>query len=126
MEYESILREMERLDFIPDAETADAAVKAALGIFASTLEEDEARMFIDRLPEPLTMDKLYHHLRYPQRISPETYFEELSEQFSVSRDQAWEIAKTAIHATKEAVGNDVMTDLEGRITSDWCRFVEEA
>jgi hypothetical protein len=27
---------------------------------------------------------------------------------------------------KKAVGNDMMTNLEERIPSDWCRFVKEA
>lgn len=54
MEYEDFIRAVSELDFIQDEEEADSAVKAALGILASRLDEEEARKLTEYLPNPLT------------------------------------------------------------------------
>src|SRR5436309_1356740 len=61
MDYQQFIQETRKLDFIPDEETADAAVKAALGVLASRLDEEHARKFTAKLPEPLTYERLRGH-----------------------------------------------------------------
>ncbi len=54
MGYEKLLEAVQEFDFIPDPKTADAALKAVLGILASAMDENLARDFTDSLPGPLT------------------------------------------------------------------------
>ncbi len=103
MDYDKLLEAVKELDFIPDPETADAAVKAVLGILASAMNEDLDREFTESLPEPLTYDRLRGHQARPLEIDVERYIDGLAAQFCLPEEQARQlIIKTLALAREQA------------------------
>ena len=85
---------IQSLDFIEDRETADAAMKAVLGIYMSSIDEDRARKLAENLPEPLTLENLRGQQRTKTQVTPEQY---LQDQFSISRAQTRELIPTVFN-----------------------------
>jgi uncharacterized protein (DUF2267 family) len=103
MGYEKLLEAVQELDFIWDPRTADAAVKAVLGILASAMDENLAREFTESLPGPLTYDRLRGQQGKPLKIDPERYTSNLTAQFGLSEGQArLLITRTLALAREEA------------------------
>ncbi len=104
MDYDKLLEAVKELDFIPDPETADAAVKAVLGILASAMNEDLEREFTESLPELLTYDRLRGHQARPLEIDVERYIDGLAAQFCLPEEQARQliIIKTLALAREQA------------------------
>lgn len=127
MEYQIFLQEVQKMDFIQDRETADAAVKASLGILASRLPEDEARRMTDKLPEPLSYDRLRgFQRRYMAMVSFDEYIREISAQFHLSYDQAHSLVNHVLHIAKDAMGESTLQDVESKLTSDWIDSLKAA
>ena len=94
MDYSTFLDKIQSLDFIEDRETADAAMKAVLGIYMSSIDEDRARKLAENLPEPLTLENLRGQQRTKTQVTPEQY---LQDQFSISRAQTRELIPTVFN-----------------------------
>lgn len=101
MSYEKLLEAVQELDFIPDPKTADAAVKAVLGILASAMEENLAREFTESLPGPLTYDRLRGHQARPLKIDADRYIGELVAQFRLSEEQARQLITKTLALARE-------------------------
>lgn len=126
MEYQKFLSDVENLGYFDDLETADAAVKAVLGILASSMEEEQAKRLIERLPEPLSYERLRGHQARPIDITLEEYISEIGAEFNLNDDNARELVDTVFHTTKEAVGEDAITELELDMPSDVAEELENA
>jgi uncharacterized protein (DUF2267 family) len=126
MEYEDFIRAVSELDFIHDEEEADSAVKAALGILASRLDEDEARKLTEYLPNPLSYEKLRGHQLTDTDISAEEFISEIADQFNLDEDQAQELINTVLQIAKEAIGYDTIVELEQHLPEDWAEVFENA
>ncbi|MHB9155522.1 MAG: DUF2267 domain-containing protein [Endomicrobiales bacterium] len=127
MEYDRFIQEVRKLGFIKDQDSADAAVKAVLGILASRLKEPQARGLSARLPAPLDYEKLRsHQAKVALMISVDEYLAELSSQFKITLDQAGQLARTVLHVAKQAVGSDTAAELEENLSPDWAAFLKEA
>lgn len=126
MDYQEIIRRVKELDFIGDEETADAAVKAVLGILASRLDEVQARRLTESLPEPLTLERLRGHQKRIEEISVAQYIAEIGTQFKISTDQANTLINTVLHIAKEATGDGVLVEIENRLPSDWAETIQKA
>jgi uncharacterized protein (DUF2267 family) len=77
-----------------DREKADAAAKAVLGIYMSSIDEDRARKLAENLPEPLTLESLRGQQMTATRVTPQQYLQEIQDQFSLSRGQAQRLIST--------------------------------
>ncbi|RJP23244.1 MAG: DUF2267 domain-containing protein [Candidatus Abyssobacteria bacterium SURF_5] len=126
MEYDRFIEEVKNLEFIPNRDTADAAVKAVLGILASRLEEAEAQKLVEKLPGPLTLERLRGHQVRPEKISVEEYIIEIAQQFRIAGDQAETLIKTVLHLAKDLLGDETMSELEHALPSDWKATIESA
>ncbi|MBE9168223.1 DUF2267 domain-containing protein [Pleurocapsales cyanobacterium LEGE 06147] len=126
MEYQQFTQEVENLDFISERDTADAAVKAVLGILASRMEESDAQKLTEQLPEPLTLEKLRSHQQRIINISVDQFFEEISTQFKLSVEQARTLANRVFHLTKDAVGNETVNEIQSHLPSDWASVLQGA
>jgi uncharacterized protein (DUF2267 family) len=126
MEYAQFIEHVVNLEFIPDRDTADAAVKAVLGILASRLEEPEARMLTEKLPEPLNLERLRGHQVRPHGISVEQYISEVGEQFRLSEDQAEILIKTVLHLVKDELGAVTVSEFESLLPADWRATIESS
>ncbi|MBE0480354.1 MAG: DUF2267 domain-containing protein [Dehalococcoidia bacterium] len=104
MRYERFIEDVKGLEFIADDATADSAVKAVLGILASSIEESRARKLTESLPDPLTFDKLRGRQRRIIMTPPDVYVTEIADQFNISREQAHRLIERVLETAKEAVG----------------------
>lgn len=122
--YEDFLDAVENLDFIEDTDTADAAVKAVLGIMASRVDEKTARKLTDNLPAPLTFEKLRGHQVRPVQLSVRDYVAEIASEFNLTQDQARILIDTVLRTTKEHIGEEVVRQVEVGMPFRWAVFVE--
>ena len=125
MNYERFLQDVLNTGIVRDRESADAVVKAVLGILASRMTEDQARRLTENLPEPLTLEELRSHQNYVLNISPEEYTVTIMNQFSLDEDQARALIDTVLLATKDTVGKDMYEELKEHLPADWAKVFEE-
>lgn len=126
MEYSSYVKQVTSLEFIPDEQTADAAIKAVLGILASRMEEDEARKLCESLPQPLDCNVLRGHQARPVDISVDQYLIEIGQQFKLDYNQANTLVTRVLHCVKESVERPVIEEIEEGLPSDWTQALEKA
>ena len=126
MEYSRFVNEITNLDFIGSTDKADAVIKATLGILASSMDEEHARKLTERLPEPLTFEKLRSHQSRPVDITIEEFFSEIGAQFRINPDQAKTAVDTVFRLCKEAVGEDTISEIEYDMPPDVAEELEAA
>lgn len=126
MRYEDFIDKVMGLGFADSRETADAMVKAVLGILASDLDEAHARKLTEKLPPPLTLEKLRGHQIRELNVSLNEYIAELSVQFNISNDQARELAHTVFHQLKEATGDEFINEMAGHLKPDLVEALQKA
>jgi len=117
-EYTEFLDRARRFDFVRDP---DAAVKAVYGILASRLEECDARQFREKLPEPLTIEKLPSQWS-PGRISVDGALTALAEQLHISRAQAGQLLVSLTRFARESVGREVFQHAAKNLPENWAEF----
>lgn len=126
MDYRTFLDAIKRLQFIRTEEAADAAIKAVLGILASSMNQEQAEKFISRLPEPLAIEPL----RSPQApqldITIEEFFDEIGAEFKLNPEQAKKLVDTVFRLTKDAVGEETITEVEFDMPADVAEELEAA
>jgi uncharacterized protein (DUF2267 family) len=106
MESRELIDAVRTLDFIPDAQTADAVVKAVLGILASSVDHSMAQNLASVLPEPLDYDRLRGHQAKPVAITPERYIMNVVAQFGLQEDQARRAIVVVLEKARDAVRNN--------------------
>jgi uncharacterized protein (DUF2267 family) len=127
MEYQEFIGQLQDLAFIPDEKTADAAIKAVLGIFASALHEPQARRLAEKLPGPLTLDELRSHQKKVALMIPaKTFVEEIRQQFRLTPKQAMTLVNRVMHVTRTIVGEDVINDAMSVLPDDWDQLIQKA
>lgn len=124
MTYEELLQQARRTELFQDQATMESAVKAVLGIFASRLEEEQARRFTSFLPAPLTYDTLRGHQANVTAISPAQYIETVAEQFHLPKEQAQRLVKMLLRVVTENLPGDVYTIVRNNLPSDWNQLLE--
>lgn len=126
MDYRSFIEGVKKLSFIRTEERADAAVKAVLGILASSMNREQAEKFAARLPEPLTVENLRSHQARPLDITIEEFFDEIGAQFKLNPDQAKILVDTVFRLAKGAVGEETITEVEFDMPPDVAEELEAA
>lgn len=119
MEYQRFLDEIKMLDFIRDQDQADAAVKAVLGILASRLPEAQARIMAEKLPGPLSLERLRGMQQDVTNISFEMYVIDLMRQFSLDRDQVHQLISRVLPLARETMGGEIYESLLAHLPPDW-------
>ncbi len=109
MEYREFIETMRELDFIPDDRTADALVKAVLGILASVLTHSMAQNLASVLPAPLDYDRLRGHQEKPLAIDSQRYVENIAAQFGLREGQARQAVKIILEKAQELARNNEIT-----------------
>ena len=126
MDYTRFIDEVKKYGFIGSEEGADSIVKAALGILASSMSEEQARKLAARLPEPLTFERLRGHQARPVDITIEEFFSEIGAQFRISPDEARTVIDEVFRLAKEAIGEDAASELEYEMPPDVAEEFEAA
>lgn len=126
MDYQQFIQKVKEFDFIENDEQADAAVKAVLGTLASRLREPEAHKMTEKLPEPLTYEKLRGQQVYTTPISVDEYERSIGQQFHIGQENARKLIRTVFDTAKDAIGNETVKELEKALPDDWARLMEAA
>jgi uncharacterized protein (DUF2267 family) len=122
MEYREYIDAVRALDFIPDDRTADAAVKAVLGILASSLSHSMAQNLASVLPEPLDYERLRSHQAKPLALTPERFITNIVAQFELQEEEARRLVTAVLELAGNAVQNNeikivietLLSDMGGR------------
>lgn len=126
MEYDHLLQAAKKFSFIGnDEQQADAAVKAAMGILASRMTEEDAKEFANYLPEPLTLDKLRGHQRYQNQVSPKDHFQVLATQFNIDAEEAERMVKDVLQTAKESLSEGQYNSWKQKLPGEWNSFMDE-
>jgi len=126
MNYEAYLGSTANLEFIPDEKTADAVIKAALGMVASRLPERAAVEFAAAMPYPLDYAKLRGHQAGQDEFSVSQYLGVLEREFDLGADDARTAAATVIELAKRDLGPRLAQQVQRQLPPDWATFFEEA
>lgn len=127
MEYQEFLETVQQLDFIENEQTADAAIKAVLGILASRMSEVQAQEFLDELPEPLTLEHLRGRQQPAQSSIPaDEYFQEIQEQFKLDEQQATTLVGEVLRVAKQAIPEGKQYQVIKALPSEWEAVVRGA
>jgi len=126
MDYQIFLDSVKRLQFIRTADAADAAIKAVLGILASSMNREQAEKFVSKLPEPLTIKTLRSPQARPLDITIEEFFDEIGSEFKLNTGQAKKLVDTVFRLTKDAVGEETITEVEFDMPADVAEELEAA
>lgn len=126
MDYRSFLEGVKKLQFIRTEEKADAAIKAVLGILASSMGSEQAEKFFSRLPEPLATEALKSPLAAPLDITIEEFFDEVGSEFNLTPDQSKKLVDTVFRLAKYAVGEQTITEVESDMPADVAEELEAA
>jgi uncharacterized protein (DUF2267 family) len=126
MLYHSFGEQIQHFDFIPDQDTADSALKAALGILISVMDDDHARRLTQELPGPLDYGTLRGNQVGPIELSFDGAVRSLATQLDLGAGQAWELMKRAIHCVKTTVNLDLLTEVFSALPADWKAVVADA
>ncbi len=126
MDYDDFIEQVKELGFIDSEKEADAAVKAVLGLLAGRMEEPDARLMAEHLPDPLSFEKLRGGQEDVTDITAGEYISEIADEFNLDENQALELVDTVLVVAKEAMGETTVSDLERRLPSDWAEILENA
>lgn len=125
MEYTTFIQKVRDLGFIKDDATADAAIKAVLGILTSDLREPQAHALTRMLPQPLNYQKLRGHQKRSAIVIPtQEYVAEIQAQFHLTADEAKKLITTILHVTKDSLDKDTLDELTTKLPPDWARLLQ--
>ncbi len=118
MQYDEMKKRIMALDFIPDSDTADAALRAVWGIIASAVDEDTAGQVTSELPDPLVRDMLCGHPARPTGTRPTDFVELIANQFHLSPDQSRELIEWVIETGEEAMPEESVDRIRDALPDD--------
>jgi len=126
MDYREFIQDIKALEFIEDEDTADAAIKAVLGILSSSLEEEDARRITGVLPAPLDIVKLRGHQVRPTNVSYDECLTEVAQQFNMDNEHARLLTDAVLRSTRAALGGEKLAEVEDILPESWRSAIEYA
>jgi len=127
MDYQNFIQRIKELGFMKSQERADAAIKAVLGILASSMRDEQAREMTRQFPSQISYDKLRgHQKRVALMIPVSEYIEEIARQFDISEDDALRLIDTVMHSAKTFLSGKTIEDMKAVLPIDWADLIERA
>gem|GEM_PF-608433 len=126
MEYEEFVNDITSLDFIKDEKTADAAIKAVLGILSSSLNEEDTNLITSALPEPLDTSTLRKHQSRSTPVSFEECVTQIALEFEMDEERAKLLTEAILRSTRAALGGDKLGEVEEILPASWRDAIENA
>ncbi len=118
MQYDDMTKQVMKLDFIQDRDTADAALKAVWGVIASAVDENTAREFTRGLPDPLTEEKLRSHQARPTDTPALDLVDLIGNQFHLSSEQSRELIQWVIETGEQAMPEESVERIRDALPDD--------
>lgn len=106
MEYQEFLEYIGTLEFVDGDQTADAMIKAVLGMLCSSVDEPVARQLTEKLPDPLTLERLRGRQARKEWPSFTAFVMELRSQFDLTVNEALDLIDHVLRITRQAAGDD--------------------
>lgn len=127
MDYQELTRRVRRLDFIRNQQTADAAVKEILTIFASRLSEEHAQKFTARFGDQvLVVGREGSDLKKVENVTVADIIARLRSQYKLSVHQARILVRNVLYYAKEASGANALVEIRKSLPSDWAEAIQNA
>jgi uncharacterized protein (DUF2267 family) len=126
MDYQEFIDDIKVLDFIKDDNTADAAIKAVLGIMAGSIKEEDAKFITGALPEPLRYQKLRGHRKQMTAVTFEQCISRIAQEFDMNESRARILTDTVLRSTRAALGGDRLGQVEEILPESWRDAIEHA
>lgn len=126
LDYDLFIGALRELDFITRDVKADHAVKAVLGVLASKLPEDEARLLTSRLPGPLSFERLRGHQAKPTPTSGENYFTVIAKQLNLPEEDATRVIQRVLHIAMQTLEDDQRARVAKALPEDWRALLDAA
>jgi uncharacterized protein (DUF2267 family) len=123
MEYQEFVSRARNLPFIQETDKAEAAVKATVGMLASRLDDARASLLANRLPEPLTFEKLRGDQINPTSIDVEQGLNTLDTQFNLNHVQSNQLLESILSCVAESLDEDTLEKLKTGLSDDWRRML---
>ena len=105
-------------DYIETENMAEEAVKTVLGILASKMSDEDARSFIEDLPEYMNYKNLRGHQEKLTAATPKDCTGILQNKLNITREQAEELMLKIISVV-ETENKDKPGDITKRLTPEW-------
>lgn len=125
MEYNELMQSVKKFNFIQNEDQADAAVKATMGIVASSMSEEDAKEFVNYLPEPLTLDRLRNHQVYQNKVSPKDHIQIVATQFNIDEGEAQKLVENVLSSTKQGLSDEQVKTWKQKMPKDWSSFLDQ-
>jgi hypothetical protein len=126
MDNHEMTRRVRKLDFIRNDQTADAAVKAVLGILASRLNDEQAHKLAEKFPEHIVLNRFGSDDRSMQPVSVSEYTAGISAQYKISVHQARTLVRNVLYFAKVASGDSFILDIKKGLPIDWAEAIQNA
>ncbi|MEX0720497.1 MAG: DUF2267 domain-containing protein [Balneolaceae bacterium] len=116
---------VETMAFINDEETAEEAVKAVLGMIASSLSDQEAREFTAHLPDWLDYDTLRGHQENTRTTSADESIQILKNKFNLDDKKARALRDEVIAITANE-SSGAVSQMINILSDDWKEVFDQA
>ena len=125
-DYQAYVDRAAGLDFVADPATAEAIVKATLGLLISNLPERAAVEMAAELPRPLDLGELRGHQQSAAALNVESALGVLQNQFAIDQQQARQAASRVLALAREDVGPRKMEQVQRQLPDDWVQLIDRA
>lgn len=122
MDYGKTIKAIRMFNFIDDERTADAAIKAVLGILTSRLREKPAHHFTAQLPEALSFERIRGRQSRARNIEFDDYVAEIAQQFGLSNSQARMLINEILYNAKQGIPVEKLAEIEKDLPKEWAIF----
>ena len=111
-------------DYVKTENMAKESVKTVLGILASIMSDEDARTFVDDLPEYLNYKNLRGHQENLTAATPEDCKAILKDKLKISEEQAEELM-LKIMSVVATENKDKPGDISKRLTGEWRNIFQD-
>jgi uncharacterized protein (DUF2267 family) len=122
MDYGKTIKAIRMFNFIADERTADAAIKAVLGILTSRLHDKSAHHFIAHLPEVLSFERIHGRTTRARNIEFDDYVSEIAHQFCLTNGEARMLINEILYNAKKDIPKDKLAEIEKDLPKEWGIF----
>ena len=127
MEYDQLVQAVMKFNCIGNREErAEEAVKVSMSCLACHMSEEDAKEFVNYLPEPLTLHQLRQDRELPKQADPEKDLQVVASRFDTDTREAQQLVNAVLHTAKGSLRPQQLDAWKEKLPPDWATFLEQA
>ena len=127
MEYDQLVQAVMGFNCIGNREErAEEAVKVSMSCLACQMSEEDAKEFVNYLPEPLTLDKLRQDRELAKQTNPEKDLQVVASRFHTDTQEAQQLVKAVLQTAKGSLRPQQLNAWKEKLPPEWASFLERA